>query len=243
MDLVFTNDDSIINNIDQIINSSLSDHNTLIISTSLEARKERTIDISHNYYSTNIQKYNLADADEEDWRRFEMVMNDRDWSTVSRHRVKGQIQRLNNNIELSVSEIFPIKEDKKKGNKIPKYAKVLMIKKRKISDKMMRTKSARKLIELQYELRTIEKRLADSLRMKTRVVEEKVISKLKEDPGLFYSYAKSFSREKTAIGPLTDTLGSQTCREDEMSTLLANQYESVFSSPATRFCKVVQPTE
>ena len=235
LDLVFTNDDSLIHNIDQIINSSLSDHNTLVIATDLVTKREVVNDSSRDFYSTNIQKYNLIDADEEDWRRFELIMDGRDWESVSKHRVSGRISKLNRNIEQSVYEIFPLKEEKRKGNKIPRFARILMQNKRKLSDKMMRTKSATKLIELQFKLRTVEKRLADSLKMKTQVVEEKVVGQLKKNPGMFYSYAKSFSQEKAAIGLLTDSLGNITCSEGEISVILENQNESVFSSPVTSF--------
>ena len=178
---------------DVIINSSFSDHNTLVVSSSFEVRKEGESVLNRNFYSTNIHRYNLEVADEDDWNRFSMVMDSRDWSSVNKHKVNGKIALLNANIEQSVHEIFPLKEVRKKGNKIPKFVQSLMKKKKKLSDRLMKTKSAPKLIEIQFELRTVEKRLAESLNNKTRCVEEKVISKLKENPAYFYSYAKSFS--------------------------------------------------
>ena len=84
--------------IKQQINSSLSDHSSLIISTSFSVQHQGGVDSSQDFYTINIHRYNLSEADKKYWRRFYMTMDNREWSSVNRHKARGKSNHNSNSI-------------------------------------------------------------------------------------------------------------------------------------------------
>ena len=78
LDLVFTNNIDVITTCQQIINSKLSDHNTLLAQLSyglkqLEKKQKK------NVASTKIPDFDLKAADKEDWLRMNMLLQQSNW--------------------------------------------------------------------------------------------------------------------------------------------------------------------
>ena len=63
---------------------------------------------------------------------------------------------------------------------------------------------SQEIVKLQKEIEEIEGKLKDSLEKVINSKEEKIIPALKQNPNLFYSYAKSFAKMTDIIGPLIE---------------------------------------
>ena len=74
LDLVFTNCKEIITAIVYLVNAKVSDHESLRITTNLPLKKQKKGDYSRDFYSMDIPKFNLKDADEEDWVKYNLVI-------------------------------------------------------------------------------------------------------------------------------------------------------------------------
>ena len=99
----------------------------------------------------------------------------------------------------------------------------------------MTSKNAETIYKARVRLREIETNLRDSLEEEIKRKEDKILPKIKEDPKLFYSYAKSKAVIKEDIGPLYNEDKELTDNDDEMANILANQYSRMFSVPATNY--------
>ena len=96
---------------------------------------------------------------------------------------------------------------------------------------MMITKSNPKLIKLKKKIEEIENILKEKKSKYMDKIETKVVSEIKENPKVFYNYARKKSVIRTGIGALKDSKGV-THYDDEMKAeLLKIQYESVASTP------------
>ena len=65
-----------------IVNSDLSDHYTMIINLNYEKIKAEGPRKKVNHYHTKIPEFNFLDADEEDWIRLNLELNQVDWSSI-----------------------------------------------------------------------------------------------------------------------------------------------------------------
>ena len=62
-----------------------------------------------------------------------------------------------------------------------------------------------------------------------------MIENIKTDSKNFYSYARKFSKSREEIGPLQDGNGNIITEAEAMANILANQYNSVFSTPRENY--------
>ena len=98
-----------------------------------------------------------------------------------------------------------------------------------------RTKLSRIILrtpQIISQLLYIEEQISSS-HLKEKIHEEQVaVSKIKADPKHFFRYAKRYSICKQEVGPLLITLNNTlTDNKYEMSCLLANQFNGVFTKP------------
>ena len=126
LDLAFTNSENLIEGYTTIVNSSFSDHNILKISLNYpyknDTKKERK-----NPYPNMIYEYDLLNAKEEDWIRYDILLTklseDYDDKTESEN-TENKLIRFYSLIEEAVVTLFEKKEafksveerNKRKGN-------------------------------------------------------------------------------------------------------------------------------
>ena len=85
--------------------------------------------------------------------------------------------------------------------------------------------------KLLLESREIEKNLQKSYREERSAAEHRAVSAIRRNSKYFYSYAKKYSKVFTGIGPLIDAADSIITCTTRMAEVLAEQYQSVFSTP------------
>ncbi len=106
-----------------------------------------------------------------------------------------------------------------------------MDKRRKLGTRILSTQNWEALLRLRGDLEQVEARIQASHDSRRRKEEEAVISKIKSDPSVFYSYAKEFVKTPTQVEPLQVDEGGHTTNQKEMAEILKHQYNSVFSVP------------
>ena len=80
-------------------------------------------------------------------------------------------------------------------------------------------------------MRNIEAQISENKEKYRLKVESKVINSIKEDPSVFYRYARQKSKTRCDIGPLMKSDKTITSDDGEMSNILSQQYAKVFSKP------------
>ena len=254
LDLVFTNNHELIKDYNIIINKKLSDHYIIKIDLSykLDApTKHKKI----NHCSTSIPEYDLLNASEELWLRYNLMLNKVDFETLFENKSATEMVNIFlERIETLVSIVFDKKkafaenedsdnEQKSKNkNKIPRNVRILMRNKTKISKGILMSKSGSKIASLKAQLHNIESKLENLYNKRRSSQEKDAISKIKKNPRFFYSYAKKFSKTKCEIGPFIDEKGETITDPIQTSETLRKQYEKVFSDPKDSM-KIDNPSE
>ena len=217
LDLVFTNSHSLISGYSTIVNSHFSDHNILKINLNLPYKNEKK-KVRRNPYPNSIYEYDLLNAEEEDWIRYNVLLTklSEDFEDKSKNEnTEGKLNVFYKTIEKTVVLLFEKKdafknnEEKKerKGNKIPKKIRILMRKKTSISKKIILSNSGGKTLRLMKSLENVEKELDTSYKSMRVKKENDALGKIKRNPKYFYKYASSFSKTKNTVGPLLDEKG------------------------------------
>ena len=213
-----------------------------------------------DYYSTSIYKYDISNANDSQWSHFRTQLDSKlneiledyrahnSLESNQQPRVKGiqkpqsglthpniMVGQLNEAIEEAVKTSFSLKKAKKPGNMIPKWVRDLMSKKKSLSKQYNTTKSWIRLKEIREEIKVIYHRLKESYEEVRDRRENKFIPLLQDDPASFYSYANSFARNRSEIGPLVKDDGDSTLDPKAMAQILAKQYNSVYTNPQTDF--------
>ena len=159
-----------INFYETIVNSSLTDHFTLQFSMNFNYKTETKEEKATNPYSTKIYEYNTRDADDEDWEKFEAILDALDYE--KRANNKNVEEKLNIMLKM-FEETTDIMMEKKKEfsdeaenedgderpdtrNFITKKVRKLMRRKKKLTSKMFTSKLWQKNAKIEEELEAVE---------------------------------------------------------------------------------------
>jgi ribonuclease P/MRP protein subunit RPP40 len=231
-DLFLTNNMSMFSHVSNIVNKSFSDHNTSMVFLSTIVGQKQQEETKNVYYST-LETFDISRADSEDWVRYRLLLNDNSWAEISESKdLDSKVELFVKEMEKAAGMIFPQKRKLKiPGNKIPALARKLMLRKAKLSAQLMRTCLPAKLVELLSEIESIESDLRRSLSEIRRDIENKKVAEIKDNPAVFYKYARKFSKGSASIGPLLDKVGNPVSDPVEMAEILSTQYAAMWTSP------------
>ena len=251
LDLVFTNNPQLINYYNIIVNSKLSDHNTVETNLNFSYNQENKDEKAVNPYSSTLFEYDSKGADDELWERFSEHIGYLDpEQELSGKKPKQVLEKIVSILEKAAEVCLEKKsefENKsevclKKRNFIPKRVKKLLRKKEKLSKKVMKSNSWIKNFDIMKELEEVEAKLDLSYQSRRKEKEKDAILKINKSPNYFYSYAKRFSKTSNKIGNLINKDGTLVTDPFEKAEILRKQYESVVSQPKTEYI-VNNPSE
>lgn len=235
LDLIFTNNGDLIHNM-SVLPSLRSDH--------------FLVEVSAVYWESltpgeqNLPSTDAVDIEKSEFRDLNFFSDKINWNTLEAE-LDGAVGRLDSrgissssmmeafiNTCLSVSREFvpPKKSLPKHRHKIPQDRRILMRRRRVISQRTVATGDSRREA-LDRRLVDIEKALQQSHIQQTKLEEERAVENIKQNPKFFFAYAKRFSKIRVGIGPLLDATNSLITCPRKMAEVLSEQYRSVFSQP------------
>ena len=240
--MILSNNHSIISTYTTIVNSKFSDHFLLKIWLNISYNQTKKEGKREYPYKTILQQLDLESADDEDWLRFDSLLETVDFEEeTKRMNTKQKLGKFYEILEGTALEVFKKKKEyneennneelNKPRNKIPKRVRQLMKKKAKLSKKILASKQWWKTYEIVEKIEMIEKELDEEYTKMNTEAEYKAIQKLKKDPKYFYNYAKKKSKSPNLIGPFLEKNGAIVQDSFEKAEKLRQQYESVFSQP------------
>ena len=244
LDLCFTNNHTLINNHSMTINHNFSDHNLLETDLRFSFNIERQKKNRENPYKTKVYEYDTEKGDEEDWMRFEKLLDliDIEKEFGGAENVERKVKKFYDLLETTTAMVFPKKkafdtnlETEEKGNKIPKKIRQLMKRKKKVSGQVLSSKSWQKNFKKMEELKAIEKELDESYKANRKKKEKEAIKTLLKNPRFFYSYQRTFSKTSDKITGFIDENGEIVTDAFKQSEMLRKQYQSVYSQPMGRY--------
>ena len=235
LDLVFTNNESLIHSctITPTL-MSISHHHLVKAYTQYKAPMNTDGEAAHPRLSP-LDNYNFQSKDV-DWDSLNESLSCVDWrSLLEPLTVDNTLAKIHQQILGAVENNVPLRSlrrPKKSRTKREKYN--LTRRRRRINKQLQRVTSPSRKNSLHKELIQIEVKLYKLQESSSAFKEKKAIEAIKNNVKYFYSYAKKKRKIKSSIGPLINkTTKKMTTDSQEMAELLADQYDSVFSVPAT----------
>ena len=228
LDLFAVNNHEFIANINiEDVNQRFSDHRLVLVTTCYLPKQ--SLKNQEPADGSILSSLNFSSPDV-DWEKINKEFAEQRWDELeSGNDVDRYSTMLQDIIEAVCCKYVPKKVDRKR-NIIPRDRRKLMKKRKKLRSKLVQTQNLAQLISVEQQLAQIETDLINSHERESAFLEECAVEKIRENPKVFYKYARSKSLVKTPVGPLKHK-DSTVTDPKIMSEVLKKQFESVFSVP------------
>ena len=236
LDLVLSNDEEWIHDI-KVEKTNMSDHDFVhidLVNLFNISQKAEHQHVTDNAYD----KLNLHKAD---WPKIRDDLGQINWDSAigSKTNVEDMIKIMDSELIDTLSKHSPKRKCTNSDikNKIPRDRRELIRRRKRLKSKInfqkyvRKSKNIDKLEKLATEKNDIEVKIKESLQQEAERKEAYIISMIKTNPKILYSYAKRNSKLKSKIGPLIDKSGKLHMDPAKMANLLQDQYLKVFSDP------------
>ena len=225
LDLIATDDNHLILNIQVMCKSKISNHNLIIVKTTecLSDKEEHTL-AKDSMFALDFWSKRII------WSELRAEFASYNWMEFLEKTDPDELYNQLCNIILKICrKKVPIKRAFNKKD-IPRDRKVLMRKRGKLHKRLLTARPEADVTAITAELGHIDLQIVASHEVEITRGELKAIEKLKDDQKYFYKYAKAKSRSRCPVGPLlcNQNLVSE---PNNMCEILRKQFESVFSIP------------
>ena len=234
LDLVYTSDHHLVSHIDMEAFPLFTDHKILSIKvnfkTGVRPRKEEMFLLDSG------RRLRKLDFKKAPWPEIRKKLKDIDWSPMSRlARVSPTLAHSWFLVQvLPVLEgLVPVKRVCSGGrNKLHRRRKLLWRRIKKVRLKLETATSVAKLAKLLQDKQDLERELQSMYSNMTQDEETKVITGMREDINVFFTYAKARQKTRAKVGPFLDPeTGDLNLDPDYSAQCLSDQYSSVFTQP------------
>ena len=233
LDLICSNNPRIVHNLN-IVDSVLSDHGIIECQTTYGPTVQNENSLGRLVTKGKFDELNFFSEDT-DWVGLESELRQTEWRAEFRsldlHQMLGRFLE----ICIEVSEKYVPKRkvncSSKTKSQIPRERKNLMRKRRRIKIQLQKITSEARRRKLKMDAKEVEIQLLKSYQKSQMDCETKAVNSIKKNPKYFFSYAKKFSSVKVGIGPFVDAANELVIGSLRMAEMLAEQYQSVFSTP------------
>ena len=241
LDLVLTNNDHLIHDVD-VVRTEWSDHDLVKITLKTQEINGilvRSEESRHYVPQSEFDNFNFNKVTPETWQELNIALHQVDWKYVTSAKNQNEAWERFRSFVAKVCSRFVPKHSgsqKRRVQKIPKHRRKLLVKKRALVRKIKRAKKEcpvqrKRIEELYTALSRIELNMASNIHEERLKEERKILGKIKMNPKAFYTYANKNKASKSGIGPLKDQKGELHADPAIMANLLQDQYQKVFSEP------------
>ena len=232
LDVLFSNDDDLIEDIEVIENMQMSDHKFFIANLSKVFNLDNDVSKKRNNYCfTDIPDYDLYKPAPEVWAKakeqFSLIEfnNEDDIETLT--------NKVINSLETVVKDNFPPRAPPDRKNLrskslIPREVRTLMKRKINANRSLAKATEETKINDLKDKILNIEDELRLLVHKRRAQAEMKARHNLKSDPLAFFTLVKKLTKKSAKVGPFKRTKDNINLSDAE---ILSNQYKKVFTSP------------
>ena len=231
LDLYISNSEDLVSHV-STRDTNLSDHRLVEISLSYNPCSSSFSD-PPNFESSSFRNldFNKADFD-----KINGMLSETNWDLLINTCPQESFPELFSLTVLQICEQCCPKKVPPKSS-LSRAVSIPSRKKRKIQNQLAEAKNnphapSSQLASLQRKLALAHIEIRDAINNDLLYREQQAVSKVKDNPKYFYSYAKKFSRKKSNISMLFDRNGSIKSNPTDMANLLQQQFLSVFSDPS-----------
>ena len=233
LDLCFTNNESLINDISLSKPLNTITHHCIVeVATAyrpnIQRFKERNAPIRTGFHSLNFFHEDI------DWEAIVKTLSEHAWEREFKNKSPEAILSLilDNSFEIS-KKYVPSKATpgtKKKSQTERKRSNLIRRRRRK-NAALRLAKSPSRRESLRKEIIEIEKALMKLYEESAEYIEKRAAKSIKSNAKYLFTYLKKFSKVKSNIGPLRNDDDELVSEPKDKAEMLSKQYASVFSTP------------
>ena len=215
LDLVFSSEPGLVEDLEICSPVSNSDHNSLLFKICMEIGTENINKEVFNYHQADYEQINLV-LEEIDWD--EKFMN-------------KDVETMWNELVEKLRECRGKYVPKRKLNKgnYPKWMKNNIKRNIKLRIKLWKRFNDYPTLINETKYNKCRNEINADIRKAKRDFETKLADNIKEDPKSFYAYVRNKSKVKVTIGPLKDNYGNVVSDSKEMADMFNEYFSSVFT--------------
>ena len=234
LDLLFTNNPELIHSIDTESFPLFTDHK--VVTARVNYKLHKPPPKQQMFLLDSARRLRGLDFKAAPWQSIREELRKVDWSPMSR------LARANPTVAHSflLSKVLPILEQlvphRKAGGKVrsrqTKQRNLIWRKLKRVKDQLQTTTSQQKMLRLLQSRQELEAELKSMYSNLTKQAEDKVIMGMRENPDIFFSYARARQKTQAKVGPFLDPGTGDLNLDPAFTTrVLSDQYSSVFSQP------------
>ena len=219
--LFFTNDNHLVENVETLRNTTVSDHDSIYITTNLV---KTNIRCNSNPFTNKIpfDSFNFQKAD---WEKVRLALAESDLDEIvkSAKTLDQALEQLIKELIVSLKKAEVPEKKPPPKNKIPRDRRRLFNCRSKLLKQLKKTTSELKAEKINGSIDRVNQQLKRSLDQERLDEEEKALSLIKENPKHFFNFTNRKSKIKPKIGPLEKTDGTLTNTDSEVANILNEQ--------------------
>ena len=238
LDLVFTNNEDIIFNVNVDTNNYDTDHDTVNCQLLLNELNSGTTFIQ----STAKKPIDQLNFQKANWTDLKKELNEINWEELFKDKTVSEMYTiLEKNLTKAAENHVPLRNNKNFKNSVPRNRLKLIRKRKEINARIniIKYTYTRNISESQIrKLENLNKRKTEIEEEMKSLLEEEMLKKevnailhMKKNPKYFYSFVKKFNQIASRIGPLKDAKETLTNDPQTKANILQDQYTKVFSNP------------
>ena len=233
LDLVLTNNEDWIHDI-TVEKTRMSDHD--IVNVVLNNLFQQFPKVQEQYIPEHpLDELNLHKAN---WTKIRHDLSVLNWDEITgNNSVALMVESFEKEIINIVTKHAPKRHVSDKKFQIPRDRRAMIRRRKRLNHKInylkyvKKCKSHNKINKLSAEKTQLESQIRDSIKAEAAKKEADMISKIKTNPKVLYSYAKRKCKTCCSVGPLLDKVGKLHSDSEKVADLLQDQYLKVFSDP------------
>ena len=227
LDLFFVNNEEIVREY-FIENTTASDHNVITVETNLNV-KQNKVDPRKSLFFNKLN-FNHKKTD---WSKIQSSINETEWETILSNKDPEQQYDIIHSMCLDIcTEYTPKRNKLNRKKKIPYARRALMRTKRKLAKRIkLNANNPQNVQSLNEKMSRKDAQIQNLIKNEEIQEEMRVIESIKINPKCFFTYASRKSKIKSGIGPLRNEANEIIEDPEQMTELLKEQYESVFTQP------------
>ena len=197
LDLIFSSEEELIDNIEKVTNIIISDHDTILAKFNRRITNRKKQD-KENYALTCIPLYNIHKLTTNQKEDLDKEVASSDWEGFSQMSVQQKYDKMLEILETAVIKVATPKNKNhtakgsefKSNNKIAREIRKAYKKKNKASKQLEEASKPQRIHYLREKIKKQEEIIVNFNKDKIRKSEIEAFEQIKEDPKKFYSYVK-----------------------------------------------------
>jgi hypothetical protein len=234
LDLVFTNNCELVNNIVLEAWPAFTDHKLVVVSTTYQLLPTYS-DHEQQHLCETGRRFSTLNFNKAPWNEISEELANIDWNNMedlAKTDTAAALGLFHSKLLEVLERLVPAKKKRHKPRyKMHRMRRLIWKRLCKIRKAIKSSSSISKLSELLQKMWELESQLSSDYTAANDREEDEAVLRIRENPKAFFSFARSRQKTRAKVGPFLDQDGRPNSSPGFADEALRQQYNSVFAQP------------